>query len=149
MCYCMYTYPFYQVCHLYVYPELLWSNASQYNSKGFLYLCIFIVTELISPIPYCISYSDFPQGYCLSLLSAASAVVGHDLWLVITSYCVHTHTHTHINSHIYLHIFYHHYCRHFVGSSYIWGLVSAGYPTSTGTLRSSFVFLGKILLGHS
>jgi hypothetical protein len=96
MSYCMYTHPFYDVYHLYAYPELLWSNESKYNSKGFLHLCICIVTELISPIPYCISYSDVPQGYyCLSLLSAASAVMGHDLWLVITRCCVHTHTHTH------------------------------------------------------
>jgi hypothetical protein len=35
-----------------------------------------------------------PPNFCLSLLSAASAVMGHDLWLVITSCCVHTHTHT-------------------------------------------------------
>jgi hypothetical protein len=147
MYYCMYTHPFYQVCHLCVYPELVWSNASKYISNGYLYLCFCIATELISPIPYCISCSDFPEGFCLSLLSAASAVMGHDLWLVITSCCVHTHTHT--NSHIYLHIFCHLYCRHFVGSSYIRGLVSAGYTTSTGTLLSSFVFSGIILLGHT
>jgi len=59
----------------------------------------------------------------------------------------HTRTHTYTNSHIYLHIFCHLYCRHFVGSSYIRGLGSAGHPTSTGTLPSSFVFLGIILLG--
>jgi len=92
----MYTHPLYQVCRLYVYPELLWSNASKYNSKGFLYLCICIVTELISPILYCISYSDVPQGYHLWLLPAASAVMGHDLWLVITRCCVHAHQLTYL-----------------------------------------------------
>jgi hypothetical protein len=94
--YVQYTYPFYQVCHLYVYPELLWSIASQYSSKGFLYLGLCILTELMSPIPCCISYSDVSQGYCSSLLSAASAVMGYDLWLVMIRCCVHTHLLTYL-----------------------------------------------------